>query len=168
MAARIPTALRPTFQARPDKANLATTYLLWTIAGLTVKATTGCWEWVGNRHRDGYGYFEIDGTTYRVHRLVYEFCVADPGNLMVLHHCDNRACCNPEHLYLGDAFDNIMDCVIRGRHPPSKMTPDGVREIRRRAAEAGNCNYKGLAAEFGISAHSVKDIVSRKRWKHVD
>jgi hypothetical protein len=169
MAERIPIALRPTFQPRPGNTGAAVAYLLWTLAGSTVRLDGGCWEWIGNRHQDGYGYFEIDGTLYRVHRLVYEVCVSDiPDGLMVLHRCDYRSCCNPAHLYVGDALANITDCLVRGRHPASKLNNDAVRDIRRRAALAKNRNYSALAQEYGVSYGCIKDIVYRKRWKHVD
>ena len=39
-----------------------------------------------------------------------------PDGLFVLHHCDNRAWVNPDHLFLGTQGDNIRDCLAKGRH----------------------------------------------------
>ncbi len=38
-----------------------------------------------------------------------------PDGFWVLHHCDNRRCIRPAHLYLGTNADNMRDCAARGR-----------------------------------------------------
>jgi hypothetical protein len=76
----------------------------------------GCWEWTGARDRDGYGVKKIDGRQWRVHRLAYmEATGEDPGELHVLHSCDNPPCYRPSHLRLGTNADNVADKVARGR-----------------------------------------------------
>ncbi len=42
-----------------------------------------------------------------------------PKGLCVLHHCDNRACCNVAHLFLGDLQANVDDMMAKGRHVSS-------------------------------------------------
>lgn len=38
-----------------------------------------------------------------------------PAGLKVLHRCDNTACINPSHLFVGTQRDNVDDMVSKGR-----------------------------------------------------
>lgn len=80
---------------------------------------SGCWEWTGSLS-SGYGQVTYQGRHCRVHRLVYSQAIGEiKHGFMVLHHCDNKLCVNPEHLYQGTCKDNVADMHKRGRwsHP---------------------------------------------------
>ena len=107
----------------------------------------GCWPWTAAKVKFGYGYFSVRRggrtRTWRAHRVAYEQAYeTDPGDMVVLHGCDNPWCCNPKHLSLGTHQDNENDKVSKGRqakgerYSSSKLTEEMVREIRR-AREAG-------------------------------
>jgi hypothetical protein len=93
----------------------------------------------------------------------------------VLHRCDNPACVNPDHLFVGTALDNINDMKRKGRRRwigPSgeangnaKLGSGQVKEIRRRrsSGEPG----KSIARDFGITPTHVYDLTNRKAWRHV-
>lgn len=77
-----------------------------------------CWEWTGFRIPDGYGQITIRSRqrTYKAHRLAWEIAHGPiPEGLQVCHKCDNPPCCNPAHLFLGTARDNVMDRERKGR-----------------------------------------------------
>lgn len=80
---------------------------------------SGCWEWTKSLSKSGYG--KIKWREYgdlRVHRVAaflwLEFPLTDTR--IVCHHCDNRKCFNPVHLFIGTHKDNQQDSVRKGRH----------------------------------------------------
>ena len=102
-----------------------------------------CWPWTGRFSRGGYG-AHIYGLG--AHRYAYQFAhgVERRGiaGLQICHTCDNPPCCNPNHLWLGTAFDNMRDAVRkqRGRFDKSKPCAKGhnawmVRQGKRRCRE---------------------------------
>lgn len=102
---------------------------------------TGCVEWVGQHGRGvngngGYGGVTVDGKWISAHRASWVAFVGPiPEGACVLHKCDNRACVNPEHLYLGDKRRNRADFMAR--HPKAKELVD--RSVK--AAQAGCKNF---------------------------
>lgn len=86
------------------------------------KADNGCWNWTASKRPKGYGAFVWATDTGKIiqgsaHRFSYElhYGVFDTI-LCVLHRCDNPACVNPQHLFLGTRKDNNLDMVSKGRH----------------------------------------------------
>ena len=76
-----------------------------------------CWDWRTTRDRYGYGKFFMKGRTLTAPRVAYALVNGGiPDGLWVLHKCDNRACCNPTHLFLGTHRDNMRDMMKKGRH----------------------------------------------------
>lgn len=147
----------------------------WRFWDSVHKARNGCWNWMGAINTDGYGTFNFYGENKRAHRFSYELHRGPiPQGLFCCHHCDNRRCVNPAHLFLGTALDNIQDMHRKGRaNPPrgaraaaAKLTEDDVREIRRRYAE-GDVTYGQLATEYGVHYRTPQAIVLRRTWKHV-
>lgn len=123
----------------------------------------GCWEWTGGK-TDGYGHYGSPG--WHTHRLSWILINGNiPFGLMICHHCDNRCCCNPEHLYLGTDETNAQDMVMRGRCGNSRLTEDQVIKLRMEY-QAGT-TQRILAARYGISLLQVKNIIHGRAWKHL-
>ncbi|MCC7462392.1 MAG: HNH endonuclease [Gammaproteobacteria bacterium] len=93
-----------------------------------------------------------------------------PAGLHVLHRCDNRACTNPSHLFLGTHAENMADMVAKRRHAygdrqrTRKLDQNQVRAIRW-LARHDPAPHRVLAHEFGVSAGNIDLIVKGVTWK---
>lgn len=140
-----------------------------------VQRTDGCWIWTGDTYVGrGYGRLYLGGgyaNRVVAHRFSYELHygpLPDP-KLYVCHHCDNRLCVRPDHLFLGTAADNSRDAARKGRlasgedHPHTSLTEDRVREIRFEYAN-GRAEQTELATRFGVSQTVISHIVRGETW----
>lgn len=142
---------------------------LW--AKTNKRGPNDCWEWQGWRHPSGYGQIgrgrREEGLGY-THKVAWEITNgAVPEGLYVCHHCDNRACVNPAHLFLGDAADNAHDMIKKRRHShgekhSSKLTESDVIEIRRLLADG--MTQQALATRFSVSRSMIGQVGQFNRW----
>src|SRR6266853_2023399 len=79
--------------------------------------STGCWEWLGALSSRGYAKINVRDNNKLASRVMWsEINGKIPEGLFVCHSCDNPKCINPNHLWLGTAYDNVMDMYKKGRH----------------------------------------------------
>jgi hypothetical protein len=135
-----------------------------------------CWEWCGTTTEDGYGW--VVGRPFQIlaHRL--SWIVANqrliPDELCICHHCDNRICVRPDHLFLGTRGDNMRDMRAKGRaarqlgelHGQAKLKSDEVRALRA-LYQSGHIGTKAMSKLFGISETETRRIISYERWAHL-
>ena len=140
---------------------------------VVIKGEDDCWEWQNATQSRGYGSLGIGkkGRTGLAHRVAYFLAYGDfPDGLCVLHKCDNRKCCNPNHLFLGTNQDNVDDKVSKARqakgesHGKSKLTIEKVKEIRS-LYETGDYSFKKLGDKYKISSTNARGIVKGDYWK---
>lgn len=136
----------------------------------------GCWEWTGYKNRGGYGVMRLGEKVGLAHRYAYERFVGaipdtgNPHDNCILHKCDNPACVNPSHLFLGSQADNVVDMHSKGRAAQlvgeqtgnSKLSERIVKTIRGSKAPSSV-----LAEKFGVNSATINRIRSRVTWRHV-
>lgn len=139
------------------------------------RGPNACWPWLGaSRSHWGYGRIHIGGRVEHANRVAYALAHGQvPRGAFVCHSCDNPLCCNPAHLWLGDALTNTQDMDAKGRrkstnlrgdaHPGRKLNSDSVREIRRLRA-----SDREAAAMFNVTPQQIRNIRNRKHWRHVE
>jgi predicted XRE-type DNA-binding protein len=137
------------------------------------KSSSECWEWDGYLIWNGYGRITIKNKGYLVHRLAYELTYGDiPEGLLVCHTCDNRKCCNPQHLFLGTQQSNYNDMVVKNRDRKAngekqglhKLTISQVKEIRL-LYKSNSYTQKELGNLFKVGQCTISDIINYKLWR---
>lgn len=140
-----------------------------------------CWEWLGVRDAKGYGRFNVhNGKTWQngaarirfASRVAFALSAHDPGELHVCHRCDNPACVNPRHLFLGTHQDNVADMNRKGRasggsspggsNPAARLSAEQVDAIRARLEDGER--QVDIAAAFGVSQSAISKIKVGRTW----
>lgn len=128
---------------------------------------SGCLLWEGATDQRGYGVICSDGRTLRVHRVMLESRIGRHlrpwPEEHACHSCDNPSCCNPDHLWPGNALTNAWDSCRKGRRARRTTEPVAVEvECLRVLAElekegASPVGFDELAKRMGVTpgcAHS--------------
>lgn len=134
---------------------------------------SGCWEYTGVTGEGGYGYVRRRPRQLRAHRYAWELVNGSvPDGMFVCHRCDNRKCCNPDHLFLGTHRDNMDDMIGKGRlrthaqdgenNGNSRLDWETVQKIRE--LYAIGASQMQIGKMYGISNSSVHLIVHHKTW----
>lgn len=91
----------------------------------TITNETGCRLWQGAKTSKGYGQIIIDGEVYYTHRVsafIYFGLDLSTRDKQVLHDnsCPNKNCWAPDHIRVGEHYDNVKDLMNTNKYGPPK------------------------------------------------
>ena len=185
MAILTSTIPQPTEQrrlGRPPRSLAQATAVFWSYIDQS-GGPDACWPWTRTHNTLGYGVWSLQGHRHYTHRVAFFFTHGRWPISCALHHCDNPPCCNPAHIFEGTRTDNANDRNAKDRtakgdangsrkyperrprgeaHGRAKFAATLIREIRN---AHGSSHI--IAAHFGISARYIRQIRSRRVWKHL-
>lgn len=136
-----------------------------------------CWVWLRTKNVSGYGMvyvqeFRSDVVAHRVSWMLFRGPI--PEGMDVLHKCDNPACVNPNHLWIGTNSDNNTDAgrkgrfILRGKpgatNPRAKFTNEQVRALREMPKYYGF--FEEMAAKYGVNKSIIRKIYYYQSYKN--
>lgn len=145
---------------------------------VAISGPDDCWEWQRGRFTQGYGQFKAAPrqSPSKAHRIAWLLTHGDPGMLSVLHRCDNPPCCNPAHLFLGTAGDNVQDMLRKGRQASResfnypdlvagvrRLTDQDIREARTQHARGMSC--RSIARHLGVHHTTISRLIRGDHWR---
>lgn len=139
-----------------------------------------CWNWTGFLRENGYGVCCFRSVGFKAHRVAFFLANGQiRSDLLVLHSCDNRRCCNPRHLRQGTPKQNSQDSVRKGRNTrlrgeqngKAKLTKRQVRSIKKMLRDAASGKIKiyqyQIARYYGVSEATISYLKNGGRWDDV-
>jgi hypothetical protein len=137
-----------------------------------VDPLSGCHIWQRSTKPNGYGQLTFRMQRWMTHRLAW---MARHGpiakGLEVCHRCDERRCCNPDHLYLGSHAENMAEMKTKRRalrRLPLER-PDGLpadvaeADLAQIRLFIGDREYVGRAVVRSFDPAKIEQPRLRKR-----
>jgi hypothetical protein len=131
-----------------------------------------CWEYEEYKDKDGYGRFHLEDGPIGAH--VYAWLLSRkldkiPEGKIVMHLCDNRACCNPAHIICGTHLDNMRDKVGKGRLIPPHISAcpslySGEIWLVRKLLNSNKFSQATISKMFKVHQSTISHINTSDRW----
>jgi hypothetical protein len=133
--------------------------------------SNACWLWLastsGSKDHQ-YGQFTVAGWAGQVHVGAHVFSFelvngwGSANGRKVCHSCDNPACVNPAHLFIGTHSDNMKDAGRKGRlsvpRPAAQKLSPAQIEWARACVDAG-WTRTAVAARLGTGKGYISRLV---------
>lgn len=136
---------------------------------VNIRGPDDCWIWQGCISGSGYGSFNT-GNNKKINSSRFAWILVNgpivSKSLLVLHRCDNKSCCNPNHLYLGTHGDNVNDLCKRNplslslNGMPSRFY-EGESWLMKKLRKAG-FSYSYISKIFKCSPAHIANICKGK------
>ena len=146
---------------------------------MKVKKTKKCWIWTAGTRGNGYGTLKLNRKSIDAHRVSWMLTNGIiPDGVWVLHHCDNRLCVRPDHLFLGTPRDNVIDMMKKGREKMPGNFKKGVPNIRRKLSEEivrlirkeyieTLTSYSKLAKKYNIAKTPIANLLRHESYVEI-
>lgn len=126
-----------------------------------------CWIWQGAKWPHGYGQFRYEKSLWTAHRMAWAMTHGSiPEGKWILHACDVPSCCNPAHLHVGDHDLNMKEMAVRERSRATRLNANVVKKVRELVGLG--MKQTVIAKLLGVSNACICEIVSGKKWGHVE
>lgn len=143
---------------------------------ILTKESNDCIKCVSHcQDSDGYTRIKYNGKHERLFRVIYMQKYGEiPKGMLIRHKCDNRWCCNIEHLEIGTPKDNVRDMIERGRDCYHKSKPslygekNGVHKLTEKQVKEiylSDLGYKKLSKMYNVSTTNIRNIKKKLQWK---
>jgi len=132
-----------------------------------LKKNGTCLEWQGKLNSSGYGVaghrvnVKLENGAHRVSFILNKGLI--PKNINVCHTCDNKLCCNPEHLFLGNDSVNMRDCRDKGRINSQKIDANDAKLIKKALDQGYNASH--IAFFFNMTRTNIYCIKLGQTWQ---
>lgn len=131
---------------------------------------SGCWQYYKCNSVTGRAVIGIGSKSYYAYRVMWEIMNGPiPDGLYCCHKCDNPACINPDHIFLGDAKANYHDAINKGHakfpvssrgeaNPNAKLSDQDIRQMVDEYRSTP-ISQSALGHKYGIAQSTVGRIL---------
>jgi hypothetical protein len=148
------------------------------VARFNAKVTRGepteCWNWAGAL-RNGYGAIKHRGHVLGSHVVAYRIAKGEvAADQCVKHSCDNRMCCNPDHLTAGTYGENVREMFDRRSVNTSQgiksycaVLNDEIVALARALNMVRGYGCGSLSRVIDRNKNTLKGVICNYTWKHL-